>query len=765
MIVLLVLYATILAVATFVEKAHGTTLTKVFIYYSPAFFFLQFLMVVNFVMIVIKRNFLKLKRWGMLLIHCAFIVILTGAMTTHIFGREGILHLREGDISNRVVMQTNKGTHVFVLPFQVELVKFTLTRYPGSMSPSSYESDLIIHTDNESRPVNISMNNVLDLKGYRFFQASYDADEMGTILSVNKDVAGRTITYFGYLLLFIGSIGCLIGKNGRIRTLFRQLNRKTVVAGVILAGLLFVNVETTSANTPENPMVGIAQRMAIPLAHAERFGALPKQSNSGRLIPINTFSSEILRKIHRDTQFGELNSDQVLLGILAIPDVWMNVPFINHSNDALSDYFGLPKADYISYLDVFRADDGAYKLAAKLQEAYQKMPAERTAFDRDIMKLDEKINILYQLFDFQMINIFPREDSPNHNWYAPGDDLSEFSGQDSTFVSRVFIWYITEVQGALQSGDWSKPNEVLDMIKTYQNAKNNIPEFDMSLIDLELKYNRLQVYQRSKVGYFILGGLLLIFSFIALFRNKPWTKIVIRILLVAILIVFGFHLYGMIMRWKIAGTGPWSNSYETMIFLAWSMVCVGLIFFRRSPLTLALATLFAGVILFVAGLNWLNPQISPLVPVLKSPWLMWHVAVLMVAYGFFGIGCMIGIFNLVVMTFARNKKLGSPHAEAIQDLTIIIEISLLIGLILMAVGSFMGAVWANESWGRYWGWDPKETWALITIIVYTMVTHLRLVKKWYSLWLFNLCAVIAFASVLMTYFGVSYFLSGLHAYN
>jgi cytochrome c-type biogenesis protein CcsB len=364
-----------------------------------------------------------------------------------------------------------------------------------------------------------------------------------------------------------------------------------------------------------------------------------------------------------------------------------------------------------------------------------------------------------------MIRIFPREDCTDHNWYAPGDDLSTFSGQDSTFVSRVFLWYITEVQAALQSGDWSKPNEVLDMIRTYQNAKNNIPEFDMSLIDLELKYNRLKVYQRSKIGYFALGGLLLIFSFVSLFRKKAWTNVVIKILFGAILLIFAFHLYGMGMRWKIAGTGPWSNSYETMIFLAWSMVCVGFLFFRRSPLTLALGTIFAGVILFVAGLNWLNPQISPLVPVLKSPWLMWHVAVLMLAYGFFGIGCIIGIVNLVMMAFVRQNKQNLLQTESIKDLTIIIEIALLIGLILMAVGSFMGAVWANESWGRYWGWDPKETWALITIIVYTIVTHLRLVKKWYSLWLFNLCAIIAFASVLMTYFGVSYFLSGLHAYN
>jgi len=202
-----------------------------------------------------------------------------------------------------------------------------------------------------------------------------------------------------------------------------------------------------------------------------------------------------------------------------------------------------------------------------------------------------------------------------------------------------------------------------------------------------------------------------------------------------------------------------------MVFMAWATVFVGLLFVRRSSVTLALGTLFAGIILFVSGLNWMDPQINPLVPVLKSPWLMYHVAILMAAYGFFGIGFLIGLVNLLMMAFVRQNQLTLSYSEPIRELSIINEIALIIGLILMTIGSFMGAVWANESWGRYWGWDPKETWALITVIVYAIVTHLHLVKKWYNLWLFNLCSVVAFASVLMTYFGVNFFLSGLHSYG
>jgi len=225
MFVLLAIFALSMAGATFMENAYGTMFAKVLIYYSPLFFLIQLLLIVNFVLIAIRRNMLKMKKYGLLLVHISFIIILTGATTTHFFGKEGMLHLREGEINDRVTAQTNRGQSVFTLPFQVELIKFTLTRYPGSMSPSSFESELLVHVDGKTRSELVYMNNVLDVKGYRFFQASYDTDEKGTILSVNKDVAGRTVTYTGYLLLFVGCITCLVGKNGRIRTLYRQLRK------------------------------------------------------------------------------------------------------------------------------------------------------------------------------------------------------------------------------------------------------------------------------------------------------------------------------------------------------------------------------------------------------------------------------------------------------------------------------------------------------------------------------------------------------------
>ncbi|WP_455634058.1 cytochrome c biogenesis protein CcsA [Parabacteroides sp.] len=763
-IVLLSVYAFGLAAATFIEKYHGIAAAKAMIYYSPLFFLLQFFLVANFAAIVSKHRLLQRRRWGLMVTHAAFVVILLGALVSHLSGEEGILHLREGEASDRILIRTSDQTDYHMLPFSVELVRFTLTRYPGSASPSAYESELLVHVDGQTRHARVYMNNVLDVKGYRFFQASYDPDEQGTVLSVNRDVAGRNITYTGYVILVIGFILCLAGKNSRFMRLSRQLKdlragaRKTAL---LVAALLSVGgLRAQGAAAPE--MKEAIQKYTISPEHAAKFGALPIQSVSGRMLPINTFSSEVLRKLHKSDRFGSLSSDQFLLSLLAMPDMWIRVPFIALSNRELAAYYDLTDKE-CAYIEVFDSH-GRYKLQEKLDEAYNKMPAERTRFDKDLIKLDEQVNIFHQLINCQLLNLFPKEDDPDHKWYAPGDDLSVFSGKDSMFVSRIMGWYLSEVQEGLKSGDWEKADEVVGMIHTYQQAKNKALDIRPEKIEAEIKYNRMDVFRQCKKGYLILGGLLLVFAFAALFKPEKWVVYTTWVLGLGILAVFLFHMYGMGMRWYIAGYAPWSNSYETMVYVAWATVLAGLLFARRSTLTFALATLFGGIILFVSGLSWMDPQINPLVPVLKSPWLMFHVAVIVGAYGFFGISCLIGLTNLVMMSVSGEKN-SVTLKERVRELSIVNEMSLWIGLALMTIGTFLGAVWANESWGRYWGWDPKETWALITVVLYAVVTHLRLIPRRDSLWLFNLASVLAFYSVLMTFFGVNYFLSGMHSYG
>jgi cytochrome c-type biogenesis protein CcsB len=654
-----------------------------------------------------------------------------------------------------MIIRTSDGASIEKLPFILELTDFRLNRYPGSASPSSYESDLLVHVDGKVQEAKIFMNNVLDVKGYRFFQASYDQDELGTILSVNQDVAGRTITYTGYFLLFCGFVLVFFMKNSRFRRLGRQLkNLREESKHLALVLILLIGTTVLQAQTTENQ-----QNTMIPPEHAAQFAALPVQSG-GRIMPMHTLSSEIVRKVYKERKMGQFNPEQFLLSFLAEPRMWIHEPFIAVDNSEISSLYGLPK-DYASYVQFFDKN-GHYKLLHQMQIIYGKSPAERSATDKDMMKLDERVNIVFQLLDHSLLRIYPDPNDDTHTWYPPNVDPSIFPKEDSLFVADSFRNYIVEVSNSLQSGDWSKPGRLLAGIKEFQ-LKNDVGKhIDVGKTQAEISYNQLRIFDRCKLSYFILGGLLLVLAFTQLLKKQKWADGAIKILSIAILCAFLVHAFGMGMRWYIGGYAPWSNSYETMVYVAWATVLAGIIFGRKSTITMALATLFGGIILFVSGLNWMDPQIGTLVPVLKSPWLMFHVAIIVAAYGFFGIGFLLGIVNLSLTAFAKKSELIRFR---IKELSITNNMALLVGLALMSIGTFLGAIWANESWGRYWGWDPKETWALITMIVYSIVTHIHLVKKRDNLWLFNLLSVLAFASVLMTFFGVNYLLSGMHSYG
>lgn len=778
-IILMLVYAIGLAMATFIEKQIGTTAAKMLVYYSPLFLFLQFLLVVNFILIVLHGQFFKTRKWAMLVIHFSIVVILGGALITFLFGKEGQVHIREGEKTNQMVMHTSKGVKKETLPFYLELVDFRLVRYPGSKSPSSYESDLRVYMGDNIREASVFMNNVLDVKGYRFFQASYDPDEKGTILSVNRDVVGKTVTYSGYFCLAVGFLLMFFMPNSRFRRLVRQLSDvRKEMAVVILLPLAFIPtvkaapVTTDSVPSSNEAVMNVVQKYSIPEKHVSQFSALPIQFK-GRIMPMNTFSSEILRKVHKEQSFGNLDSDRFLLSLLVMPQLWMNVPLIAVPQKGMSIAYHLPE-EYVAYSSLFDLQ-GNYKLLPYLQEIYHRPAEQRNSDEKELIKLDERVNILYQLWNHTMPAIFPDARHPNHTWYAAdfsipsGDD--ELSGEtksevimvpDSMLIRQLYDNYLSEVRLAFENGDWQSADDALDAIKNYQDANDKAELIRKDKIEAELLYNRLNIFDRVKVGYFIMGGLLLVIAVMQLINDSLWKRRVAMTLTVVVGLLFVAHMGGMGLRWYISGYAPWSNSYETMVYVSWATVLAGLIFGRKSYLTRALAILFAGVILFVAALNWMDPQINTLIPVLKSPWLMFHVAVIVAAYGFFGISFLLGIANLSIMVF-YGKRQG--FSLRLKELTIINNLSLLTGLALMTVGTFLGAIWANESWGRYWGWDPKETWALITVVIYTVVTHIYLLKQGNSLWLLNLLSVFAFSSVLMTFLGVNYLLSGMHSYG
>lgn len=711
------------------------------IYHAPWFFLVQFIAVIHIIMYMLHRKPWQSGNWPVVMIHGALIIMLFGAMLSHIFSKEGSIHLREGDISDRMVVHSAKGEAYHLLPFRVELEDFILERYPGSSSPSSFESRLIIYNEEDVRKERVFMNNVVDVGTYRLFQASFDRDEKGTILAVNRDPLGRNVTYFGYGLLFAGLIANFFARNSRFQKLRRALH------GHYMMLILLLPVIVSGKEMKQVPDAD----------HARRFGALAVQSTSGRLMPVNTLASEILRKVHRKEHVRAFTADQFLVSVMTMPEMWARVPFIVVPGKRFSYEYGL-SYPYCAYMDVF-GRDGEYKYQEEVERAYGKSPARRTRMEKDLIVFDERIHTLHQLFHGGLIRIFPDGKEEEGKWYAWGDDLSEFKAGDSAFVRGIMRWYVEEVQEALhgEAGAWEECDKVIDMIRVYQEARSEELVLLTPRLKAELVYNRVNPFKAVRKAYLILGLLLLVVSVTALFRGVGRRmKAVVYVLTGGVMLAWVGHLGGMGLRGYIAGNAPWSNAYETMVFAAAAVVAAGLYFCRRNTLVFALATLFAGVILFVSGLSWMDPQINPLVPVLKSPWLMTHVSVIMTAYGFFGLSTVASVAWLCV-----QRVIGVGRKE---ELTIITEMSLHIGLALMTIGTFLGAIWANESWGRYWGWDPKETWALITIVSYAALLHLRF-TGFRNPRLFHILTVLAFTTVLMTYFGVNYWLSGMHSYK
>lgn len=746
-IVFLCVYAVMMAAATFVEREHGTDVAKALIYYSPVFVLLHVLMVVNFLCITFKKHLFNARKWGYAITHLSMIVILAGAMTTHMFSVEGMLHLREGESNNVVLVKKGSSYEQLTLPFGIMLKDFILTRYPGSSSPSSYESLLQLDVDGKKYDELVYMNHILDLKGYRFYQASFDPDELGSILSVSYDVAGRRITYTGYVLLVIGLIGCIIGRGSR----FRMLNRKLSALRMMLVIMSFCAASQAQAQT-----------LTIPESHAERFGALPMQDRHGRIIPVSTFASEIVRKLHISETVSGMTDEQILLNIVADPASWSNMPLIIIDNADISAMVAGGK-DVISYRDAFD-EKGSYRYGGIMENIYRMVPSERTATDKEMMKLDEKINILHQLFNFQLLRVFPIPgDTVSHRWISAGDSEVSISEDAKIKILEMFNNYRSSVLKASVSDSWYGADRALDAISSYQEQNLSGLAIDRDRISTECTYNRLPLLSVSKRIYFIFGGILLVLSLISVNRKKALTiaKGLCTSMVIAALIM---HACSIALRGYISGHVPWSNAYETMVLMSWTSVFGGLLFARRSFTAFALSVLLGGITLFVSGLNWMDPEITPLVPVLKSPWLMMHVATIMASYGFFGLSCMAATTNLIslaVISPANRERI----TNSVSRLTIVNEMSLIIGLALLMIGIFLGAVWANESWGRYWSWDPKETWALITAVVYAAVLHMRWFERKENNLRFNLLSQLSLLAVLMTYFGVNYLLSGMHSYG
>jgi cytochrome c-type biogenesis protein CcsB len=677
-----------------------------------------------------------------------------------VYGKQGAIGDIEKTTIGNLTIGASFGSTLHSLPFSLKLNDFQIERYPGSNSPSSFASEVTL-TDTKNhveKPFRIFMNNILKYKGYRFFQSSFDEDEKGTILSVNYDAAGTAVTYIGYLLMTIGMVLTLFSRKSKFMKLIRSSarlskERNKIFTAVVFIGLLFSGI------------VGSAQKAdkTVSVEHAKKFGQLLVQNSEGRIEPVNTLASEILRKVAKKGSFEGQEPIQVILEILMDPQKWEEVPLIKVSDSELRKTLGAT-GNYISFKNAFENDStNTYKLGSLVEKAYEKKPAKRNRFDKELINVDERINILYKYISGGFLTAFPVSGDSSNKWISVNDAMMQNMHGEPIAAVGIFNNYIRAVKVATQTGNYAEADNFLDQLKKNQKelgAKIYPPKFKTNL---EIFYINFNIFSILAKVYVLLGLLLLVFQFISLLSAKRHLKMSWKMAFALVLGLFLIHTAGLGIRWYISEHAPWSNGYETLLYISWATCMAGLIFSKRSPMTLAVTTILSAISLFVAGMSWMSPELTNLVPVLKSYWLVIHVAIITASYGFFAVAALLGILNLILMIL-QTPFYNERIKYTIKELVLIIQIAFIVGLFLITIGAFLGGVWANESWGRYWGWDPKETWAMVTILVYAFIVHMDKIPGFRGPFAISFASIVGLGSVLMTFFGVNYYLSGLHSY-
>lgn len=717
------------------------------------------------------------------------------------------------------------------LPFQLACNSFDLLRYPGSNSPSSFESVVTVIDDknNKTKTQKIFMNNVMDYNGYRFFQSSYFPDETGTILSVNFDWWGTNISYLGYLLMSIGMILSLFAPVGRFKELNELLKKiadkrksigTTVIALFVALGLNAQTAEQdyhvhadgtkhygshddapaedyhvhedgtihygshdepahththehnhkhdhSQAAESTNSSINLSKPLFMSMDHAKKLATLMVQDFDGRIVPLHTVCDEIMRKVHRGSFFEyegkKYDPVQAVMSMHITPDAWLKMPFI-YVPSALRERLGTDK--YASYEQLIDKNTDEFILASEYQKAHQKLDKEKNEFDKALIKLVEKFEVFNSTLMWSYLRIMPIRGHENNSWFNP--IAMDVAQHEAKLYNAAGDYFNTLFKAMNANGNFAEADAKLEVLKAHQRESAGSFAVSKAKLSLETTYNRMTIFKNAQYLY-LLTSLILLFAYIGRIvsnRKGERRKVAVwfeRLIIGAIVLTFVYHGSGLAMRWYISGHAPWSNGYEAVVFIGWITVLVGFIFTKKNSIILPAATLLGFFMIFVTEMNILDPQITPLVPVLQSYWLMIHVAIITASYGFLGLGCILGIVNLFLYIL-RSRKNGQEVTWNINELTYVSEMAQTIGLFMLTIGTFLGGVWANESWGRYWGWDPKETWALVSVLVYAILLHLRFIPAFKSKFTFNVASIWAYTAILFTFFGVNFYLVGLHSY-
>lgn len=672
---------------------------------------------------------------------------------------------------NNVMYQLEYGSIRKPIDFQVLCKDFKLDKYPGSESPSSFSSDLTIIDQKRKvkKDRKVFMNNVMDYDGYRFFQSSYELDnpatpenEEGTKLSVNHDWWGTNITYLGYLLMSIGMLMSLFAPVGRFRELndrMKKLKAKRSSLMSLMLALGFISIQATNFAQEHahnaNPVANIYRVMTE--EHSEKLASLLVQDYEGRISPMHTLCDQLLRKIHRSNRYKNYNAVQTIMSIQMYPQYWINQKIVQVPSNLRAP---LKLGEYASVMELVDAKTQQFKWLKEYKIAHQRLESQRNEFDKKLIKLNEKFEVIQGIIMWKYLRVVPKKGDANHTWFIPF--------QVDTAASLQVLSYISLIDEGAKKHNFTKAESVLKKIKWHQRKVSASVVPSEKAVKMEISYNKMEIFKHSYQMLLTLGFLLLIVSFIGIFRSaksrfvqvQKWIN---RVMITLLLVVFVYLASGLAMRWYISGHAPWSNGYEAVVFIAWVTMIAGFSFTRKNIVILAGTAILASLMIFVTELSLFDPEITPLVPVLKSYWLKIHVAIITGSYGFLGLAAILGFLNLILYT-VRNERNKVIVTININELTYVSEMTMTIGLFMLTIGTFLGGIWANESWGRYWGWDPKETWALVSVLVYAVILHLRFIPKLSGKFVFNVMSFWGYSAILFTFFGVNFMLVGLHSY-
>lgn len=724
----------ILALATILEKVNGTDFVTTNIYSSVWFVVLWSLLLISGYGYMLKSS--SGKRIPVVLLHGSFGIILIGAFITWLFAEQGTVHLRKGEQASGFV---TKNSEYRLFPFQMELNGFHIQYYEGTDTPMDFVSDVIFHDEAQENTEHqeIAMNKIGAYAGYRFYQAGYDEDGNGARLSVSYDPFGMLITYAGYVLLLISMLLFFFDKRSYFRQMLgHPLFKRTVMPCV----LLFALVPALSANVPKT----------IPRQLASQMGDLCVLYN-GRICPLQTMAKDFTVKLYGKASFEGYDAERVFTGWMFYSTDWEQVPMIKIKSGYVRKLLGI-QGRYASLKD-FMDRENAYKLShvKRAIAAGQSVPDQR-----GVMEADEKFNIIRSFYSGHMFKFFPVRASGHGRlqWYAPSDRLPEGVDDQKWMFVRKSLDYLFEM---IVTKDHEKASFLISKLSKYQQkeAAGSLPS--------AMRFQAEKLYNAISNG--MLPAILLICAGIVAFVRKIRAVIFHqvdarweRVLFNAILgIVFAFLTFLIGLRGYVSGHMPLANGFETMQFLAWSALLLTFVLQTKFELSLPFGLLLSGMAMMVAMMGESNPQITPLMPVLSSPLLSIHVVLIMLAYTLLAFTMLNGLTACILHWSGKNST-------QIERLHLISNVLLYPAVFLLAAGIFVGAVWANISWGRYWGWDPKEVWALITLLIYSLALHPRSLPWFNRPMFFHWFTLLAFLSVLVTYFGVNFILGGMHSY-